>query len=111
MCRICDNNYNGLKNLNIIDCPNINGLHELYIINCPNINELQDLYIDNCPNINELQVLYIDNCPNINKIQNIDRLYNLCIDENNISIEKYNAKQKITKWYKKIKRYKTLWKI
>ena len=98
MCVICDNEYEGLQQLNIENCNNlinipiINGLDILTIKNCPNlttlpiIEGLDVLHLDNCPNITNIPIiatlerLFIRNCPNITLIPNIERLLVVSIE-------------------------------
>jgi hypothetical protein len=97
MCVICDNEYEGLNNLNLKNCkkvttiPIIEGLIALYIENCinivtiPIIEGLKILYIKNCykitniPVIEGLEYLSIFNCNNINAIPIIEGLKGLWI--------------------------------
>ena len=77
MCKICNNNYEGLKSLTISKCP--------YIKIIPNIDGLEALNIDgiqqtiNIPIIKGLRKLQLLGCNNIKEIPNIESLYELCI--------------------------------
>lgn len=82
MCKICDNSYEKLEELEVLhihNCniitiiPNINNKRRIHIMNCPNITEI--------PNVIDLQVLEVVNCPGITKIPNIINLR--CLDVNN----------------------------
>ena len=79
MCKICTNDYKGLKRLDCNNCPlltnipNIEGLKSLYCNNCP--------LLTNIPNIEGLNTLCCNNCPLLITIPIIERLNTLhCID-------------------------------
>ena len=97
MCRICNNEYKGLKNIFIMNCQNIKtipiieGLIYLTIVDChnitniPNIKGLKSLVIDNCkmittiPVIKGLNELSVTDCQSIRNIPNIEGLRHIRI--------------------------------
>lgn len=136
MCRICDNDYEGVRRLSLQNCPNIveipiiPGLQELEIHNLPKLVEipiipgLQRLYIQNCPNlikipiIPELQELHLYHLTNKVKIPiilslqilyiyNCTHLHDRYITSNDKIIEFMNSSIRIKRWYKNMRYLKS----
>ena len=130
MCEICDNDYEGLTELEIVNCskvvqipniqclttliihsgenltqiPNIQGLHILRIFNCPKLAQI--------PTIQGLNELHIVNCPKVAQIPNIKGLNNLYIGickyfkyiyiNDKLEISRYLTRYKLHSWLKRM---------
>jgi len=128
MCKICNNEYEGLRELYIKNCQNIKtipiieGLFTIFLTDCfnitniPNIEGLRDLIMDNCtmvttiPIIKGLRVLSITNCQNIRDIPNIEGLRDIHI-HNCYNIINFNPRFSYTNYFYTIKEFHNMNKI